>query len=121
MRNHWNYFQSPGNFQEEIAVGIVGNKGNVLYLCSVFAKKYNKFFPFQQELTQGWKAESHSRVYLLYNTMELILQLNDLSLCTERERTKRATNSRDENSSITIMKSVQIEITRENSAVWDSN
>lgn len=76
---------------------------------------------FKQELTQGVKADSHSRVFLPYNLMEPLVQLNALSLCTERERTGKAENSKDENSSSTIMEPVQIEIMRGSPAVWDPN
>ena len=87
----------------------------------MFVKKkiIKKLLPLKQELTRGVKADSHSRVFLPYNLMEPLLQLNAVSLCTERERTGRAENSRDENSSITIMEPVQIEIMRGNPAVWD--
>lgn len=84
-------------------------------------KKKKKVLPFKQELTEGVKADSHSRVLVPYNLIELLLQLNAVSLCTERERTGRVENSRDENSSITIMEPVQIEIMRGNPAVWYPN
>lgn len=89
-----------------------------LCLCNVFVLKI--MLSFKQELTEGVKADSHSRV-LPSNLMEPLLQLNALSFCTERERTGRAEKSRDENNSITIMEPFQIEIMRGNSAVWDPN
>lgn len=55
------------------------------------------------------------------NLTELFLKVNAHSLCTKRERTERAQNSRDEKSNISILKSVQIEIMRKIPAVWDPN
>lgn len=47
--------------------------------------------------------------------------MNTLSLYTKGERTERAPSRRDDNSSISILKSVQIEIMRKIPAVWDPN